>query len=199
MATILFFSSSFSMTPHMTSPAISARQRAGSLGRACRGGSAVTWLTLVCVVLLVALVYVTGQHRHWRPGEASGPFGEGRKLVTQGRFQEALADFDRAIELEPTYPGAFHKRGLVQEKLGRHAEAVQDFDRAIELNPEYGAAYFSRASLHTKLSNEDAALADMQMVTHLGNRNLETYMGDNNVWHTQQMRVEDAMETELNR
>ena len=39
----------------------------------------------------------------------------------------------------------------------------------------------------------------IEMVTRLGNRNLETYMDANNIWHTQQMRVEDAMETELNR
>jgi len=123
----------------------------------------------------------------------------GTAYLKQENYQEALADFDRAIELDPQHAGSFHKRGLVLEKLGNYEEAIREFDQAITLNPEYGAAYYSRAALHAKLSNEDAALADMQMVTHLGNRNLESFMNDNNVWHTQQMRVEDAMETELNR
>ena len=123
----------------------------------------------------------------------------GTAFLKQGKLQQALADFDRAIELDPQHAGAYHKRGLVLEKLGKSEDAIREFDQAIELNPEYGAAYFSRATLHTKLSNADAALEDMQMVTHLGNRNLESYMNDNNVWHTQHMRVEDAMETELNR
>ncbi len=123
----------------------------------------------------------------------------GTALLKQEKFQEALADFDRAIELDPQHAGTFHKRGLVLEKLGNYEEAIREFDQAIALNPEYGAAYFSRATLNAKLSNAEAAMEDMQMVTHLGNRNLESYMNDNNVWHTNQMRVEDAMETELNR
>jgi hypothetical protein len=39
----------------------------------------------------------------------------------------------------------------------------------------------------------------MAMVNHLTHVNLETYNVENNVWQTQHMRVEDAMETELNR
>ena len=123
----------------------------------------------------------------------------GTAFLKQEKLPEALADFDRAIELDPQHAGAFHKRGLVLEKQGNYEEAMRAFDEAIAINPEYSAAYYSRAGLHAKLSNADAALEDMQMVTHLGNRNLESYMNDNNVWHSQHMRVEDAMETELNR
>ena len=123
----------------------------------------------------------------------------GTAFFKQKKYQESLADFDRAIKLDPHHAGAFHKRGLVLEKLGNFEDAMQELDQAIALNPEYGAAYFSRATLHAKLSNAHAAQEDMQMVTHLGNRNLESYMNDNNVWHTQHMRVEDAIETELNR
>ena len=123
----------------------------------------------------------------------------GTAFFKQEKYQEALADFDRAIQLDPQYAGAFHKRGLVLEKLGNLEGAIRDLDQAIALNPEYGAAFFSRATLHAKLSNENAAQEDMQMVAHLGNRNLESYMSDNNVWHTQHMRVENFMETELNR
>jgi len=123
----------------------------------------------------------------------------GTAFLKQEKYQEALADFDHAIELDPQHAGTYHKRGLVLEKLGKLEDAIREFDQAIARNPEYGAAYYSRASLHAKLSNTEAATEDMQMVTHLGNRNLESFMNDNNVWHTQQMRVEDAMETELNR
>ena len=39
----------------------------------------------------------------------------------------------------------------------------------------------------------------MQMATHLGHVNLEKYMNTANVWQTQHMRVEEAIETELAR
>jgi len=133
------------------------------------------------------------------PADKLAIITRGTAYLKQEKFKEALADFDRAIELDPQHAGSFHKRGLVLEKLGKYEEAIREFDQAIALNPEYGVAYYSRATLHTKLSNTDAAMEDMQMVTHLGNRNLENFMNDNNVWHSQHMRVEDAMETELNR
>ena len=133
------------------------------------------------------------------PADNLAVITRGTAFLKQEKYQEALADFDRAIELDPQHAGTFHKRGLVLEKLGNYEDAIREFDHAIERNPEYGAAFYSRASLHAKLSNADAAMEDMQMVTHLGNRNLESYMNDNNVWHSQQLRVEDAMETELNR
>ncbi|NNK85136.1 MAG: tetratricopeptide repeat protein [Desulfobacterales bacterium] len=123
----------------------------------------------------------------------------GTAFFKQEKYQEALEDFDRAIKLDPHHAGAFYKKGLVLEKLGNFEDAIRELDQAIALDPEYGAAFYSRATLHAKLSNANAAQEDMQMITHLGNRNLETYMNDNNVWHTQHMRVEDVMETELNR
>ena len=49
------------------------------------------------------------------------------------------------------------------------------------------------------MANTEKAQADIEMVAHLGNRNMESFMNENNVWHTQQMRVEDAIETELQR
>ena len=117
----------------------------------------------------------------------------------QDQLDQAWDDFDRVVKMDPGYARAYHMRGLVNERRGDDLAALADFDRAIELNPEYGAAYYSRATLHTKLSNTDKAQDDIQTVTFLGNRNLESFMADNNVWHSQHMRVEDYLETELDR
>ena len=119
--------------------------------------------------------------------------------VSPNRLDQARNDFDSAILIDPDYARAYHMRGLVNEKQGDDQTALSDFSKAIDLNPEYGAAYYSRASLHTKLSDTEKAQADAEMVAHLGSKNMESYMSDNNVWHTQHMRVEDALETELER
>jgi tetratricopeptide (TPR) repeat protein len=132
----------------------------------------------------------------------------GRKLtfISRGsvylrlnRLDEALADFTYAIDLDPNYARAFHLRGLVEEKRGNDSRALDDFNRAIEINPEYGAAYHSRATLHTKMHNEDQAMEDIAMVQHLTNKNLETFANENNVWRSQQLRLESIMESELER
>jgi tetratricopeptide (TPR) repeat protein len=123
----------------------------------------------------------------------------GSAYLRLDRLEEALDDFNRAIELDSKYARAYHLRGLVLERQGDDSSAIEDFTQAIELNPEYGAAYHSRATLHAKTGNEDLAVDDMAMVQHLTNKNIEAFANDNNVWRSQQMRVENALETELER
>lgn len=123
----------------------------------------------------------------------------GSAYLRLNRLDEAITDFNHAIDLDPNYARAFHLRGLVEEKRGNDSSALSDFTRAVEINPEYGAAYHSRATLHIKMHNEDQAMEDIAMVQHLTNKNLETFANENNVWRSQQLRLESIMESELER
>jgi len=133
------------------------------------------------------------------PNHALAVVSRGAAYLKLDMLDLARDDFDRAVKTDPDYARAYHMRGLVSEKRGDDHTALADFDRAIDLNPDYGAAYYSRAALHAKMANTEKAQEDIEMVAHLGNRNMESFMNENNVWHTQQMRVEDAIETELQR
>ena len=115
------------------------------------------------------------------------------------RAGDALHDINRAIEIDGNYAKAYHIRGLINEKIGNDDQALSDFTRAIDLAPEYGAAYNSRATLHTKMGNEDLATEDIMMIQSLTNISIESFANENNVWRSQQMRVEQMMETELER
>lgn len=139
---------------------------------------------------------------------AAAELDPGRKLtfVSRGsaylkltRLDEALDDFNHAIDIDPDYARAFHLRGLVEEKRGEDARALEDFNRAIEIDPEYGAACHSRATLHIKMGNADLAMEDITMVQHLTHKNIETFANENNVWRSQQLRLESIMESELGR
>ncbi len=123
----------------------------------------------------------------------------GSAFLRLERLDDAIADFNHAIHLNPDFPRSYHLRGLAKEKQGTYADAIADFSKAIELDPEYAAAYFSRATLHTKMGNEDLAVDDIQMVQHLTNTNIETFANENNIWRSQQMRVENIVENELDR
>ena len=115
------------------------------------------------------------------------------------RLEEALNDINRAIRIDENYAKAYHLRGLVNEKKGHDSEALRDFTKAIELDPAYGAASNSRATLHTKMGNEDLAMEDIMVIQNLTNLNFEAFANENNVWRSQQLRLEQMMETELER
>ena len=132
-------------------------------------------------------------------GDKLALLARGSVYLKMGNSKKATTDFSRALEIDPNYAKAYHLRGLARELAGEDDEAHKDFTKAIEVDPEYGAAYYSRATLLTKMKQEDAASADMKMVTHLTNMNIESFANENNIWRSRQMQLEDIMETEMNR
>lgn len=123
----------------------------------------------------------------------------GAAFMRTGNHKTALADFDRTLEIDPKYARAHHLRGLTREFDGDDDGALEDFNRALDLQPDYGAAYYSRATLYAKLGYNDRAAEDIQMVTHLTQRNIESFANENNVWHSRHMHLESITANELNR
>jgi len=112
---------------------------------------------------------------------------------------KAVSDFDRVIEIDPNYARAYHLRGIAREQNEEYEGALDDISKAIDIDPEYGAAFYSRATLLTKLKREDEAVEDIQMVQFLTSKNIETFANENNIWRSQQLKLESALETELDR
>ena len=121
----------------------------------------------------------------------------GAAYLRLDKVGEALADFNAVVDIDPTNARAFHLRGLAYEKTGENQKALDDFNRALELKSDYGAVYYSRANLNNKMGRTDQAKEDIQMVTHLTEVNLETFSDANNVWRSQQLRLETMHDDDL--
>ena len=78
-----------------------------------------------------------------------------------GRTEEAVASFDRAIEIRPDYAQAIGRRGFAYGALGRQHEALADFDRAFELEPGYIWALAERGRTQRFLGAYQDAIADL--------------------------------------
>lgn len=72
-------------------------------------------------------------------------------LMELGRFDEALEDNDKALELAPGYPQVLFHRGQILEKMGRDAEAIRVLDRVQDVNfGERGQAVALLKKIKTK-------------------------------------------------
>ena len=60
----------------------------------------------------------------------------GKAKFIQGYYRGAIADYDRAIMLNPSLAEAHYNQGVAKSKLGDHDGAEADRQRAIELDPE---------------------------------------------------------------
>ncbi len=58
-------------------------------------------------------------------------------LGAMGRYDEALAELDRAIELEPLNVEAYHNRAVIRERGGDNPGAIADYQTALRYQPQY--------------------------------------------------------------
>jgi serine/threonine protein kinase/tetratricopeptide (TPR) repeat protein len=72
----------------------------------------------------------------------------------------ALADFEKAAELNPRSLAALQNQAHVLSKLGRNQQALQVLDRVVELYPDYVPARAGRGVLRARLKQRKEALED---------------------------------------
>ncbi len=58
----------------------------------------------------------------------------GIALFDQGKFEEAIEHYDRAIAIDPGFAEAHSNRGNALQRLKRFGEAEEAYRRAIELS-----------------------------------------------------------------
>ena len=73
--------------------------------------------------------------------------------------EQALADFDAALQFAPGHPGVHYNRGVALIKLGRYAEAVEANGRALDIAPGYANAWLNRGKALMQLNRFDEAIA----------------------------------------
>lgn len=77
--------------------------------------------------------------------EATEHLDRGRAHYEANEFDDACAEFSRAIELAPGFPDPYTGRGYVHYLNGDYERAISDFSEAIRLNPRDADAWAGRA------------------------------------------------------
>lgn len=81
-------------------------------------------------------------------GKAKTSYREGLRLsYQQGKYAEAIAQFDQAIEIDPSLAYVWHDKGVCYRELGKDTEALKNFDQAVKLAPDDEEFLFSRAEM----------------------------------------------------
>ena len=59
----------------------------------------------------------------------------GRACLDKGKYDDAIADYDKAIALDPNDAGAYTNRGVAYGRKGDKDQAIADFRKVLEINP----------------------------------------------------------------
>jgi len=83
-------------------------------------------------------------------------------------YPAALADFERAIALEPTLGEAYVNRGVARMAEPDYPAALADIERGLELGVDEPAkAYYNRGLVHESLGDAHAAWLDYRKAQEL--------------------------------
>ena len=66
---------------------------------------------------------------------------KGDELIKLERYKEAIAAYEKAIEIEPNYYQTWYNKGIALSDLVRYEEAIYAFDQALEIKPEFHEAW----------------------------------------------------------
>ena len=122
----------------------------------------------------IAPVTVLGLAACFGLSDAEKRFNSGSKLMDQGRYDEAIDEFDLALFSDGSMAAAYHNRALTEQRTGSLSSAIKDYTRSIELDPELAVAYQDRANDYLETRDRQSALADLEQSLELDDQSAVT-------------------------
>lgn len=108
--------------------------------------------------------------------DAEAFFNQGNANVDSEDYQEAIADFTKAIKINPTYKDAYYWRAYVYRKLKNYQAGIADYTKLISLNPDSRLFYYyDRGNAYRELKNYQAAIADYTKAMKINPNDADAY------------------------
>ena len=96
----------------------------------------------------------------------TGPGGE----ISEAEITFSLADFNKAIEINPSDADAYYNRGIAYGHKGQHDKAISDYNKALEIDPKFADAYNNRGISYFFKKEYEKAWDDVHKAQSLGHQ-----------------------------
>ena len=116
------------------------------------------------------------------------------KLEKDGKFVEAVFEYERSIVLNPEHIKSYNNLGGLYNKLERYDLAVGAYKKALAINPDYVKAHNNLGLVLFQLDKVNEAIDEFKAAISLDSKNVESY---NNLGLLYKYRgdIEKGMET----
>jgi len=94
-------------------------------------------------------------------------FGQGQRLFIEGKLEECVGAFTKALDEGFDKPLVFLSRGVAYFKMNKMEEAIQDFTRTIEKDSNNTRAYYYRGIAYLSKEDYDRASPDLDKTIEL--------------------------------
>ena len=115
---------------------------------------------LLFAVLPLTLGLVFLSPKVWRALQALKYYNEGNSLIEAGKYEQAIAAFDKAVTSRSDFAQAWTNKGYAQGKLGKNLEKFSSCAQATNVAPEFAEAWNCRGLARFALQQYDRALQE---------------------------------------
>ena len=91
----------------------------------------------------------------------------GKAYLDMSEYQQALREYNRALELNPHDTNAYEERGWTYFYLKEYQEAIDDFERVLELDPNDTQGHNGRGQIHMRFKEYQQALVHFERIVEL--------------------------------
>ena len=104
---------------------------------------------------------------------ADSVYTKGVLLLREGRFKEAMAAFDEALEVRPNFVDALSNRATSLSEEKRYEEALEGFDQALAIDSDHAISWNNRANTLVAMKRFEDAVASYDRALELSPMFLE--------------------------
>ena len=133
-------------------------------------------LTKTSVLILVTLFFGVCTSFAQAPTEED-ILKKGIDYSRHDKYDEAIAEFNNAIKINPGSANAYYGLGFIYDKKGDLDKAVANFSKAIEIDPALTDAYYNRGFAYYKKGSFDQSISDYGKVIELSPNSADAFYG----------------------
>jgi tetratricopeptide (TPR) repeat protein len=100
----------------------------------------------------------------------------GLALFAEGKIEEAINHYNKAISIAPEYVYTYNNRGIIYGERGQYKLAIEDFNNAIRIIPTFADAYYNLGFTYDKRGQYQLAIENYNKAIRLKPDYTEAYM-----------------------
>jgi Tfp pilus assembly protein PilF len=165
------------------------------LGAWPKPGRLVAWGMVGVVVLWLAVLTIqrnldySSALRIWQdtvaksPGNARAHYNLGVALGPAGKIDDAIEQYEQALQIKPDYAEAHYNLGVALGQLGKIDDAIEQYEQALRIEPDYAVAHYNLGNALRQVGRIDDAIAHYQQALRIepdfadAHNNLGTALG----------------------
>lgn len=126
--------------------------------------------TLICAILFASIHFcLSGQN-------VDSLMNAGLKLQQKYKFQEAIAVYQKVLDIRPNDPNGMYQKALCHMRNSEPQEALSIFLRLTGVRPDFVGGFYGAATAYSSLENYPKTVEYIEKAMEFEPKNHEYYM-----------------------